>query len=336
MNRFDEAYDIRFARYDEIGEVMTYIDEHWKNGHILATNREFFEYEHVIDGHVTYLIAKNREKNIIEGIIGYLPASNDTSKLDIWGVVWKVNEDAMPMLGIELKKRLKEYTKARTELGVGANPKTSVPLLKMLLRYKVGKMKHFYMLSEQDEFRIASIQEKKVGQISAKNVTKIVPIKDADSLKKIFNFSVCEQDVPYKNDWYVERRYFNHPIYNYEVYGLADKDKVRALLVIRRQECNGATAIRIVDYIGEHKLFGGINSFCKELLQEAEYIDMYCYGFDEEYILEAGFVERTEENHNIIPNYFSPYECVNVDIYVDSSSDGCIFFKADGDQDRPN
>lgn len=336
MNRFDEKYEIRFARYDEIEEVMKYIDEQWKKGHILATNREFFEYEHVIDGHVTYLIAKNKETSCIEGLIGYLPASNDVNKLDIWGVVWKVNDDAMPMLGIELKKRLKEYTCARTELGVGANPKTSVPLLKMLLRYKVGKMNHFYMLADRQEYYVASIKEKRFGRNNKEKNVNVVRLNTIEELKEKFDFSICENDVPYKNEWYVERRYFNHPIFGYQIYGLEENGKMKALVVIRKQECNGNSVIRIVDFIGEQQLFSGINAFCQELLLEAEYIDMYCYGFENSYILDAGFVEKTEDDINIIPNYFSPYECSNIDIYVDSSSDGCLFFKADGDQDRPN
>lgn len=336
MNKFDEKYEIRFAVYEEIEEIMSFIDRHWKRGHILGCNRDFFEYEHVINGHVTYLIAKSKETKKIDGIIGYLPASNDTEKLDIWGVVWKTTQNAMPMLGIELIKRLEQYTKARTVLGVGANPKTAVPLLRRLLHYKIGKMKHFYMLSDRDEYKIACIKEQKKGIISHQEVTKAIRLDNFESLEKVFDFDICKNDIPYKNGWYVKRRYFQHPIHKYEIYGLSVKDEVEALLVLRRQEYQGRVAIRIVDYIGRQELFGGLSVWCKELLHETEYIDMYCLGFEEEFILQAGFVERVEDDVNIIPNYFSPYECKNVDIYVDSSSDNCLFFKADGDQDRPN
>ena len=49
-------------------------------------------------------------------------------------------------------------------------------------------------------------------------------------------------------------------------------------------------------------------------------------------------VEKTDDDMNIIPDYFSPFEQKNIDIWVDSSNriDTCCFFKADGDQDRPN
>lgn len=34
---------IRRAVYDDIPDIMRFMDEHWKPGNILAKNREFFE-----------------------------------------------------------------------------------------------------------------------------------------------------------------------------------------------------------------------------------------------------------------------------------------------------
>ena len=42
------------------------------------------------------------------------------------------------------------------------------------------------------------------------------------------------------------------------------------------------------------------------------------------------------EDGNIIPEYFSPFEQKNVDIYYMSEMDKPILFKGDGDMDRPN
>ena len=52
--------------------------------------------------------------------------------------------------------------------------------------------------------------------------------------------------------------------------------------------------------------------------------------------MSAGFCERTENDSNIIPNYFSPYEQRNIEIYVSGNINDGLFCKADGDQDRPN
>ena len=87
-NRFDERYEIRLAFFNEISELMSFINTYWKSGHILAVDRDFFEYEMVVDGKVNFLIAKTKDTGIIEGILGFLPCSRCAEKLDIWGVVW--------------------------------------------------------------------------------------------------------------------------------------------------------------------------------------------------------------------------------------------------------
>ena len=319
---------------------MYFIDSVWKKGHILGNNRSFFEYEHIIDGKVTFLIAKDRSSKTIDGIIGYLPASRDNDHLDIWGVVWKVRDNAMNMLGMELKKRLIEITGARAELGVGSNYETSIPLLKMLMHYTTGKMHQYYMLADTKDYNIAKIYDKPTyPQTDMNNLGIVVnELFNIDEVNAVYDLSKNANIIPYKDSWYINRRYFLHPIYKYHVYGLAYSGFTQALVVMRRQECNDSSCLRIVDYIGNQRLFSGTHAFWKLLLQEnsAEYIDFYELGFDIKAIQDAGFVERKENDVNIIPNYFYPFERANVDIWVDSSETNCLFFKADGDQDRPN
>ena len=72
------------------------------------------------------------------------------------------------------------------------------------------------------------------------------------------------------------------------------------------------------------------------LKKKYEYIDFYCHGFDTEYVRQAGMIELVENDTNIIPNYFAPYVAENIDIWVGTPKGRAMFFKADGDQDRPN
>ena len=337
VNRFDKQYEIRLAYYEEIEEIMAFIDQYWKKGHILANSREFFLYEHVIDGQVTFVIAKERSSGEIHGILGYLPASSDRNRYDIWGVIWKVNEKAASMLGVELKRRIFELAGARTDLGTGANPKTAIPLLKRILHYSTGKMKQYYCVSPNVDYKIAKIEYHPRRMVTPGTGTVVKRVNSIGEVTEKFDFNAYSDVIPYKDAWYVERRYFKHPIYEYEVYALSNEGKKPgALLVCREQACNGAKALRIVDYIGDQQLFQGISEFIEKKLTEYEYIDFYCLGFEEQYILKAGFTCRKENDTNIIPNYFSPFVQKNIDIWVDSSREGCLFFKADGDQDRPN
>ena len=113
MNRFDEQYDIRLARADETAEIMDFLDKHWKKGHILSVNKELFNYEFLDKDEATLhiIIAKNKVNHKICGMCGFLPCSDteDVSKRDIWGSIWKVVDEVgiLPFLGIELIKRLK-------------------------------------------------------------------------------------------------------------------------------------------------------------------------------------------------------------------------------------
>lgn len=337
-NRFDDKYEIRLALYEEIPDVMQFIDENWKKGHILAVDREFFEYEMVVDSLVNVLIAKDKKNGIIEGMLGFLPCSRDKEKLDIWGVVWKTVPQAMPMLGMELKKRLMVIIGARTDLGVGANPRTSVPLLGRIYHYYTAKMKHYYRLADINEYKIAKVEERNIAEYETFESISVIELLNEEQLSDFFDFAVVENVIPYKDCWYYNKRFFNHPIYKYNLWGIEDsKNKKRAVMVTKIQECNGSTAVRIVDFLGEQELFGKCGRFFEILLKKNEYIDFYFDGFDEKYVKNAGMIEVTD-NGNIIPDYFNPFEQVNVDIYVDSSNnqDRCLFFKADGDQDRPN
>ncbi|MCX4268310.1 MAG: hypothetical protein OSJ62_06550 [Lachnospiraceae bacterium] len=337
MNKYDEKYEIRFAKYEEIEEIMQFIDTYWKKDHILAKNRKFFEYEMVVDGKVNFVIAKDRKTEIIHGLNGFIIASKNNVKLDIWGSIWKVIPNSMGLLGLEITKRLEIYTNTRAFLCIGGNPKTTMPILQKARNYDdVSKMQHFYCLAKRENYYIAKISHYEPFVENQKYQVQFLRLKDIEELKKLYDFSYNVDAFPYKDIWYINHRYFEHPIYMYQVYGLVEDKKVKALFICREQEYNGTKILRIVDYIGKPKLFGGISKFLKEGLEKYEYIDLYCYGFDTSYVRQAGMIELQENDTNIIPNYFAPYVAENIDIWVGTPRGKAVFFKADGDQDRPN
>lgn len=338
VNRFDYKYEIRLAQIDEIPEIMNFINCYWKNGHILGVNRDFFEYEMVVDGQVNFLIAKRKEDGRIDGILGFLPCSNVTDKLDTWGVIWKTIDGAAPMLGIELKKRLFAVTGMRNDLGVGANLETSVPLLKRVGHYYTAKMHHYYCLSEREHYIIAEVKNYKPHIYNKANRTKFKILDGFNELISFYDFD-SDRILPYKNAWYYNRRFYHHPIYQYTVWGLENHNSSkRAIMVTREQEYNAAKIMRIVDYRGEQSLFAGCGYFLEKALLNYEYVDFYFDGFDVSYVENAGMTRLLENDSNVIPDHFHPFEQCNIDIWVDCSDcrNKYLFFKADGDQDRPN
>ena len=331
---FDEKYDIRQARYDEIDEIMQFIDTHWKKGHIMATNRMLFEYEYVVNGELNFYIAKNKETNLIIGIIGYLFASLNSEKLDIWGSIWKIRNDVKtpPFLGFELLKRMVEHNNARNYIVVGSNPNTATPILKTLWSYKDNTMKHYYRLSERKEYKFSKIV-KKIKPVKDETIPQeyLKEINSFDELEKIFNFSTIEDKVPFKDKWYYRHRFFEHPVYNYKIYSSTD-----LFIITREQSVKDIKILRIVDLAGNLNKISNLFNFFEDLSKEYEYIDFYNLGLEDASLKKAGFLNKNDTPENIIPNYFSPFVQENVNIHVAYKDNKCLFFKADSDQDRPN
>lgn len=344
MNQFDERYDIRLANMSDCDNIMHFIDEYWSKGHIMSRDKELFQYEYADGETINFILAIDKVTNLIEGIFGFIKCSNtkDSNKKDIWGSMWMVNDthENMPFLGIELAKRVFPLTGCRTHIGNGANPKTTIPLRRLFFGDKVVRMKQYYLLnSDIDDYKIARIKNKvNDNVIPSQYETTLQEFQSIDEIRNNFDIESVDA-IPYKDSWYVNKRYFCHPYYNYNVYGLVDNTgKVRALLMTRLLECNGSKIIRIVDYIGDQNMFSGLRKVFVKMIKDKnlEYIDFYTFGFDEESILRVGFQLRTDDDPNVIPNYFEPFLRENVDIWAHYKLNGTLFFKADGDQDRPN
>ena len=338
MNAYDVRYEIRLANKSDIDSIMKFIDKYWKKNHIMSRNRELFEYEFLEDdGTVNFLLAIDRKNGLIQALNGILKASHDTEHLDIFGSFWKALDGNMAFLGIELIKRKNELYGARTAIGVGDNPDTSVPLMKMLHRY-TSKMKHYYMLSDMNDFQIAQIAYRPEIRYKHTHDYSIVKYENIDEVKRAFDAIKYVNNIPYKDFWYIDHRFFQHPIYHYDVYGIEKENKAEAVFVLRKEIYNNHCAIRFVDYIGTQEVISETGDFFRHILKEKniEYVDFYCDGIKEEYLMDAGFALLQEKDTNIIPNYFSPYIKENIDIYVSSTKQGTVFTKADADQDRPN
>lgn len=338
MNKYDEKYEIRLANENDIDSIMTFIDEHWKKNHILAVDRELFKYEYLEEkGRVNFILAIDKKKGTIEAINGVIKASHDTEHLDVWDTLWKSLDGNMAFLGVELLKREPELLGCRTNNGVGDNPETTIPLMKLMKSY-TSKMTHFYMLSNKEKYMIAKIDYRPKLVIEKDNSYKVKEYVNIDEVKSVFNVLENVDCVPYKDYWYINHRYYEHPYYKYNVYGIEKNERAEAIFVLRMQEYNGRMAARIVDYIGNQKAIVGAGSFFSELLgkEDIEYIDFYCNGFQSDILHKVGFSQIMDKDKNIIPNYFEPFVQENIEIYVSSSSTNAFFTKADSDQDRPN
>lgn len=345
MSRFDEIfekkYEFRLAKRSDIDAIMRYIDEAWKKGHILSKDRELFEYEFCDGEEVHFLLAIDKETGEIEGLDGYYRTSARKKDFDVWGSMWSVRKDHknLPMLGIAIANQYFRQVGFRYELGVGVNEKTATPLHQQHFQVATGVLNHFYVLRKQDEYRIAVVNDYfDFVPFEKHDCLKLVHFYSINEVEKCFDFDEKITTYPFKDAWYINHRFFQHPVYHYDIYGIMRENTALALIVLKKTEINGHSAVGIVDYLGDIQAFKYVGNQLMEILDtDVEFLDFFCYGYDEEEIKKAGFRLMTKEDTNIIPSHFEPYEAKNITYWFNSDAkENFVICKADADQDRPN
>ncbi len=338
MNRYDEYFIFRMARNDEEEKIMKFIGDYWpKKNHIFSHDKDFFCSEFCSNGKIDFYLAVDKDTDEIECCIGvyFYTKVFITNETDFGGGMYLANPNCkVPFIGAETLKRLIEELKPRAYIAPGANINTSGQIVIKRLKHKLSRMKHFYMLGNVTNFLIAKIEKKIISSPDISNNLELRRFNNVDEMYSVFNEESYRYRTPFKDSWYINKRYFKHPIYKYQVYGAGEN----TVLVMREVTANGAKAIRIIDILGDVSNFAFLGDSISQLLtnNSYEYVDLYELNMDEDAIKKAGFVERKEDDVNIIPNYFEPYECRNVEIYVHHLDDNDYCFKGDGDQDRPS
>lgn len=343
MNKYDQRYDFCLAQKSDIEEIMDYIGKHWKKGHILSVSREFFEYEFLDGEDVHFILVRDRQNDgVIAALNGYYFCSKDKENLDIWGTLWSVRNDLnnMPLLGVEIGRRRDQMVGSRSEIGVGDNEKTAIPVLGKLLKNRVGKLEHYYLLNDLPDYKIAKIENKMLwtGMRLEDHPYYLRKIDRKKEIEERFDHKKYSGYIPYKDSWYFEHRFFEHPIYRYDVYGIYNENgNIETILVFRKVSYNQSHVLRLVDCTGNKGAIRYIYNDLKHLLEDgSEYIDFYCLGFEEEDLKMAGFIKREENDVNIIPNFFEPFLQENIEIWFNSTAEDVTICKADADQDRPS
>ena len=333
----NEEVIIRHCDIADIDAVMMFIRDHWDENHIFAKNRSFLEYQHLVNGKFTFIIGEGRTSKKVYGIKGYIE-SNRTDAPDIWGAIWKTIKSPNIMLGIDLRTFFHETVRHRTGMGVGLS-KSALRSDVLIPNIHARELPHYYRLTDRPGYRVAAITTKHILPVQPDHL-KLRRIRSFDEIKNNFDAEGFRERKPYKDLWYIERRYFSHPIYDYLVYGLyTEHGQLSSLLFCRAQAHKGAKVLRVVDYIGYDDDLAGIATQFDAMLnsEDYEYADLYCYGIDKKVIHDFGFIAKDSDDPNIIPNYFEPFVQKNIQMFFSTTDlDNFYVFRADGDQDRPN
>lgn len=332
---------IRQALVQDLPRLMDFVEVEWKSGHIFARDESFFRYEYQRGEALNFIVSENDEGNI-NGMLGFIPSSTEANS-DVWTTMWKVSRNTSnPVLGIHLLQYLKAQGH-RMVMSLGINHKTIG--IYHYLGYATGSMNHHFLPNKTlRSFKMSKIPPEeayiKRHFLRSQDVTlsvitwKNIPID-------FFSREIC--DIQPKKDLdYVRRRYFEHPIFRYVVYGVYRDNRLVTLLVTRVVCVETASALRLVDVIGDESVLPWItHEFDAMLVQDGlEYMDLVSYGLDET-MLQRACLSKLDLSADkiVIPNYFQPFMQKNVTIhfFVDGEiSTNLRLFKADGDQDRPS
>lgn len=313
----------RKAKSDERESIARFLDAHWGSQHPLVHREEFFQHYYMGAQGLQFVIAECDSG--IAAVAGYILA-NKCSTPDIWVSIWCARRDTAGA-GMELMAALPKLTKARVIACNNIRPKTLAAY--RFLGYTAERLPHYYRLAQRSSFSVAQISS--FCRLPVSSGTPLIPVINVSQLTDV---PLCTDIFPYKDAWYLSRRYFFYPHQRYQVWRHGHR-----LLVTRTVFVQNSVVLRIVDYIGRPDEFHLLGNGIDQLMQQegAEYADCYCAGISSSIMAQAGFCERTEQDQNIIPNYLSPLLRENTEYYYfTSQTHNFLMFKADGDQDRPN
>ncbi len=326
---------IRRAIREDIPDIMSFMDKHWKPGNILAKDRNFFEWQFLDGDKVNMFLGVDGESGKIYGILGVI-IYNQSDNPDVAGCTWQVIKSSNPILGLELQEYMCGNLNVRYGCGAGLSEKSV--RINELLGARITVMDHYYRLADRTDYKIAIVHDKIIPKVDETDYA-LEQISSVEEMRQVVSDERLASCVLSKDYTYIERRYFNHPVYDYHIWKIVDRGgKSRSVLMTREEVMQDRKICKIVDYYGDPEDFIYITPAIDKLMRERgyEFTDIYSFGIPVDIYERAGFCRCSGNCTNIIPNYFHPFEQKNIDLkMIEYELPGLKLFRGDGDQDRP-
>ena len=336
----DPRLILRFGDNADVSIVTKFIDEHWKQEHILSRDRELFEYMYLEkDGRLNFVIAFDPQSNEVIAILGYIPSDVLHSRISL--SMWKARPDAhlrKYKAGLAVLRFLIDELKPESIYSCGINVDTRD--VYHFLGYSCDVMNHHVIINNEiAEFKIIKNPPMSsfYSHSSELAVSSLAVIKSDEELRNAaskLEFSQTLKDIDY-----LCHRYLRHPRFKYEVREVLLHDKTVGILFFRRLFVNDRSCIRIIDVVGaEVCISNAVDSLVLEMHRNGdEYIDLLSWGIDSVELERLGFLNRRIFSACVVPELFSPFTQTNVDRWMFTNLPKFeIIYKGDGDQDRPN
>ena len=339
MDRLNKPL-LRFANNSDQDEIASFINDYWKQGHVLSRDRELFEYMFLgKDGQLNFVIALDPQSNEVIATLGFIPSDAPHSRIFL--SMWKSRPDAhlrKYRAGLSVLRFLIDELKPKSIFSTGISAETRD--IYKFLRYSCDVMNHHVIVNNEiSDFKIIKNPpvQSTYSQSSDSVTPTLVVINSDNELRNAA--SKLEFIQTLKDSDYFCHRYLRHPRFKYEVREVLSNNKTVGVVFFRRLFANNRSCIRIIDVIGgEICLKSAIEPLVQEMTANGdEYIDLMSWGLDSNQLKEAGFANCREFADCVVPEYFSPFSQTNVDRWLFTNlPDTEIIYKGDGDQDRPN
>lgn len=147
--------------------------------------------------------------------------------------LWKAEHTSNSFLGIEMLVYLLQEEAHTTIFCTGINPKTTYTIYQYI-GMTVGTMLHWYRLRSQGKYHIAGIVNDAIPSISPTDKYSLKLYNDYIELEKDFDYKEYKKMEirPFKSKTYIRKRYFEHPVYAYKVYGVVNQDNMVTAIIV--------------------------------------------------------------------------------------------------------
>ena len=330
---------IRRSAKEDIPSVMDFISTYWVDKHVLSKSLKLLDWQYGTEDGFNFILAW--DEAILVGVLGYIPTRRYDEKLSanttIWLALWLVHDEYQSsMLGLKLLKAL-EVTEPHVAIAVNGVNLKAVQIYKAL-GYSVEDLCQYYLVNTT------------VPQNVLQN-PKNLPLATAVFGRAIFK-RMHASDLEYlgvsieTNSWlktpeFFNKRFLQHPFYEYYLYGIFLSGKPHAVIASRIAKYKSSRVLRVVDFTGDADVLGDCGSAFENLMAEhnVEYMDFWQFGIESEILERSGFQAVDLAGELICPNYFEPFVKKNGRIiccFKGRVDRPLIVCRADGDQDRPN
>lgn len=327
-------------------DLMRFIRDYWSATHVLARSQALMDWQHRDEANKRYnfIAARDSEQGIV-GILGFILASRYDASLagdaeTLWLTTWKVRPDFAHGLGLVLLRKLDSMLAPKWIGTVGLNLATRG--IYQALGYRVGTLIRHYMLNGAlTDYRLAAVPAEFAKNTGFASGAKFQQLDRDNFFALTADFDLDgNSQVPRKTRAYLHARYLLHPFYSYRAFLIVD-GKAAGIAITRECAHRGASALRVVDYLGSPAALTGSGAAFQQILLDsgAEYVDFFCSGLGDE-LAAAGFSQLTAADASglVLPGYFEPFERSNVDLAFSlrGPQGRLVVCKGDADQDRPN